>query len=49
MCVGGCFMYLLCNGKVITRDCENPYIENGGVLIDGKIIKDIKPWKGELN
>lgn len=34
-------MYLLCNGKVITRDSANPYIENGGVLIDGDKIKDI--------
>lgn len=34
-------MYLLCNGKVITRDSENPYIENGGVLIDGTTIKKI--------
>ncbi|MBQ6626898.1 MAG: putative aminohydrolase SsnA [Ruminococcus sp.] len=34
-------MYLLCNGKVITRDEQCPYIENGGVLIDEKVIKDI--------
>ncbi len=34
-------MYLLCNGKVITRDECNPYIENGGVLIDGPTIKDV--------
>lgn len=34
-------MYLLANGKVITRDSECPYIENGGVLIDGTTIKDI--------
>ena len=34
-------MYLLCNGKVITRDESNPYIENGGVLIDGTKIRDI--------
>ena len=34
-------MYLLCNGKVITRDENSPYIENGGVLIDGTTIKDI--------
>lgn len=34
-------MYLLCNGKVITRDVNNPYIKNGGVLIDGTEITDI--------
>ena len=34
-------MYLLCNGKVITRDECNPYIENGGVLIDGTKIMDV--------
>lgn len=34
-------MYLLCNGRVITRDEQNPYIENGGVLIDGTKIADI--------
>ncbi len=34
-------MYLLFNGKVITRDIDRPYIENGAVLIDGSIIKDI--------
>lgn len=34
-------MYLLCNGKVITRDECNPYIENGGVVIDGTKIMDV--------
>ena len=34
-------MYLLINGKVITRDEANPYIENGAVLIDGTKIEDI--------
>ncbi len=38
-------MYLLCNGKVITRDENSPYIENGGVLIDGTTIKDIGETK----
>lgn len=38
-------MYLLCNGKVITRDEQNPYIENGGVLIDGTNITDIGTTK----
>lgn len=32
-------MYIIANGRVITRDMENPYIENGGVATDGgKII-----------
>lgn len=34
-------MYLLANGKVITRDENLAYIEDGGVLIDGTVIKDI--------
>jgi len=34
-------VYLLFNGKVITRDSSNPYIEKGAVLIDGNSIKDI--------
>ncbi len=34
-------MYLVFNGKVITRDSSNTYIENGAVLIDGSVIKDI--------
>ena len=28
-------MYLIANGKVITRDDAMPYIENGGVVVDG--------------
>ncbi len=33
-------MYLIANGKVITRDSANPYIADGGVLTDGtKIVK----------
>lgn len=32
-------MYLIANGRVITRDPQNPYIENGGVVTeDEKII-----------
>lgn len=34
-------MILVANGKLITRDSENPYIENGGVLIDGTKIKEV--------
>ena len=28
-------MYLIANGKVITRDDAMPYIENGGVVVEG--------------
>lgn len=34
-------MYLIANGRVITRDNDLPYIENGGVLIDKTKITDI--------
>jgi len=34
-------MILIGNGKVFTRDDEKPYIENGAVLIDGNVIKEI--------
>lgn len=34
-------MILVCNGRVITHDENNPFIENGAVLIDGNIIKEI--------
>ena len=34
-------MLLIGNGKVFTRDDKNPLIENGAVLIDGKVIKAI--------
>ena len=29
------------NGKVITRDAERPYMEDGAVVCDGEIIKEI--------
>lgn len=32
-------MIIVGNGKVITRDKDNPFIENGAVLIDGNTIK----------
>ncbi|MBQ4128385.1 MAG: putative aminohydrolase SsnA [Ruminococcus sp.] len=38
-------MYLLANGKVITRDLECPYIADGGVLIDNNVIKEIGTTK----
>lgn len=34
-------MYLLANGKVITRDPEHPYFEDGGVLTDGEKIVEV--------
>ena len=34
-------MLLIGNGKVFTRDENNQFIENGAVLIDGKVIKAI--------
>ncbi|MDR2865205.1 MAG: putative aminohydrolase SsnA [Spirochaetaceae bacterium] len=34
-------MILIGNGKIITRDAERPFINNGAVLIDGKLIKDV--------
>ena len=37
-------MYLIGNGKLFTRDEERTYIENGGILVDGKIIKEVKKF-----
>ncbi len=34
-------MLLIGNGKVFTRDSKNQFIDNGAVLIDGKLIKAI--------
>jgi len=34
-------MYLLANGRVITRDSALPYVENGGVIIDGTKIVEV--------
>ncbi|MDQ0149435.1 putative aminohydrolase SsnA [Eubacterium multiforme] len=34
-------MILVGNGNVITQDCNNPFIENGCIAIEGNIIKDI--------
>lgn len=34
-------MILIGNGKVVTRDPSNPFIENGAVLIDGTLIKEV--------
>ena len=33
-------MYLIANGKLVTRDADLPYIQNGGVVVEGdKIIE----------
>ena len=34
-------MLLLGNGRVITRDAENPYLENGCVCMDGTLIAEV--------
>lgn len=34
-------MILIGNGKVITRDAGAPFIEDGAVLIDGNLIKEV--------
>ncbi|SCJ46562.1 putative chlorohydrolase/aminohydrolase [uncultured Clostridium sp.] len=34
-------MILVCNGRVITHDENNAFIENGAVLIEGNTIKEI--------
>ena len=33
-------MLLIGNGRVITRDQENPYLEDGAVVISGEKITD---------
>lgn len=45
-------MILVCNGRVITHDESNPFIEDGAVLIDGNIIKEVgttKELKGKYS
>ena len=34
-------MILVGNGRVITRDADNPYLEDGAVLIDGEVIREV--------
>lgn len=34
-------MLLIGNGKVFTRNDENPFIEDGAVVIDGKLIREV--------
>jgi putative selenium metabolism protein SsnA len=33
-------MFLIGNGKIVTRDSACPFIEDGAVVIDGKLIKE---------
>ena len=33
-------MIIIGNGKIVTRDAENPFIENGSVAVEGKLIKE---------
>ena len=34
-------MYLIGNGRLFTREKENPYIESGGILVEGNRIKEV--------
>lgn len=34
-------MLLIGNGRMVTRDIENPFFENGGVLLSGESIKEV--------
>jgi putative selenium metabolism protein SsnA len=34
-------MFIIGNGKIVTRDSSCPFIENGGVVVDGECIKEI--------
>ena len=34
-------MLILGNGRVITRDEKNPYLENGAVAIEGSTIQKV--------
>ena len=38
-------MILIGNGKVFTRNNEQPYVEDGAILIQGNLIKDIGKTK----
>ncbi len=38
---GGLVMLIIGNGRVITRDDANPFLENGAVLIEKEIIKKV--------
>lgn len=38
-------MILIGNGRVLTRDCQHPWYENGGVLTEGEHIKQVGDTK----
>ncbi|MDN6187069.1 MAG: chlorohydrolase, partial [Tetragenococcus halophilus] len=38
-------MLLLGNGHLVTHEKEKGFIENGAVLIDGKVIKEVADTK----
>lgn len=37
-------MYLIANGRLISRDADQPYYENGGVVTEGGLIKQVGSW-----
>ena len=36
-------MLILGNGRVITRDEKEPFLENGAVVLDGNTIQQVGP------
>ena len=34
-------MLVIGNGRLVTRDAGNPFIENGAVAMDGNVIKKV--------
>ena len=36
-------MLLIGNGRLITRSEALPYLEDGGVAIDGEVIREVGP------
>ncbi|HIU75410.1 MAG TPA: chlorohydrolase, partial [Candidatus Pelethocola excrementipullorum] len=34
-------MLVIGNGRLVTRDAENPFIENGAVAAEGSVIKKV--------
>ncbi len=39
-------MLIIGNGRVITRDEANPFLENGAVLIENELIKKVGKTEG---
>jgi putative selenium metabolism protein SsnA len=37
----GGIMYLIGNGKLFTRDSNQPYMECGGIIVDGTMIREV--------